>query len=217
VGASVPPTCVMPGGNTRSVLHFDPFPFRVASARRSVSRRRRRTPLRRPPRQLHRRAARPFARRRCASAAHTTRSTRGWASGVGPPQRSPARRTDRRTFRRDRAGALHQFGNRGQPDGTRGGDEPHRPEPGCSCSTAATTAVCSRSAAHREVNVPHDWIVSTIQRHRGRRRRCSPLRASSIAAVLVEPLQGSAGCMPGRPGLPLRSLRRHCDRLRRSC
>ena len=23
---------VMPGGNTRSVLHFDPFPFRVASA-----------------------------------------------------------------------------------------------------------------------------------------------------------------------------------------
>ena len=25
-------SAVMPGGNTRSVLHFDPFPFRVAQA-----------------------------------------------------------------------------------------------------------------------------------------------------------------------------------------
>ncbi len=63
--------------------------------------------------------------------------------------------------------------------------------------------------AARDVNVPHDWIVS----------RYNDLDAvdavfdehgDSIAAVLVEPLQGSAGCIPGDPDF-LAALRRHCD------
>ena len=59
------------------------------------------------------------------------------------------------------------------------------------------------------VTVPHDWLVcdfndidgiaSTFDRH-----------GSEIAAVLVEPLQGSGGCIPGDPDF-LRSLRASCD------
>ena len=55
---------VLPGGNTRSVLHIEPFAFRVAGADRRRAPRRRRPRLRRPPRRLLGRAARPPRRRR---------------------------------------------------------------------------------------------------------------------------------------------------------
>jgi glutamate-1-semialdehyde 2,1-aminomutase len=59
------------------------------------------------------------------------------------------------------------------------------------------------------VNVPHEWMLlpyndadaaaAAFTRH-----------GEEIAAVLVEPMQGAAGCFPGDPAF-LRSLRRHCD------
>jgi glutamate-1-semialdehyde 2,1-aminomutase len=60
-----------------------------------------------------------------------------------------------------------------------------------------------------DVNVPHDWIVVPYN-------DLAALDAAfhehgeSIAAVLVEPLQGSAGCIPGDP-VVLAAARRHCD------
>jgi glutamate-1-semialdehyde 2,1-aminomutase len=64
-------------------------------------------------------------------------------------------------------------------------------------------------AGHRDVNVPHDWIVSTYN-DVGAVDSVFADQGGSIAAVLVEPLQGSAGCLPADPAF-LRSLRRHCD------
>jgi glutamate-1-semialdehyde 2,1-aminomutase len=64
-------------------------------------------------------------------------------------------------------------------------------------------------AGHRDVNVPHDWIVSTYNDVAAVDAVFAE-HGDSIAAVLVEPLQGSAGCIPGDPVF-LRSLRRHCD------
>jgi glutamate-1-semialdehyde 2,1-aminomutase len=64
-------------------------------------------------------------------------------------------------------------------------------------------------AGHRDVNVPHDWIVSTYNDITAVEAVFAEY-GNSIAAVLVEPLQGSAGCIPGDPVF-LQSLRRHCD------
>jgi glutamate-1-semialdehyde 2,1-aminomutase len=64
-------------------------------------------------------------------------------------------------------------------------------------------------AGHRDVNVPHDWIV-TRYNDIAAVEAVFAEHGHSIAAVLVEPLQGSAGCIPGDPDF-LRSLRRLCD------
>ena len=61
----------------------------------------------------------------------------------------------------------------------------------------------------RDVNVPHDWIVSTYNDIEAVDAAFAE-HPHSIAAVLVEPLQGSAGCIPGEPAF-LAALRRHCD------
>jgi glutamate-1-semialdehyde 2,1-aminomutase len=64
-------------------------------------------------------------------------------------------------------------------------------------------------AGHRDVNVPHDWIVSTYNDVDAVNAVFAE-HGPSIAAVLVEPLQGSAGCIPGDAAF-LGALRRHCD------
>jgi glutamate-1-semialdehyde 2,1-aminomutase len=64
-------------------------------------------------------------------------------------------------------------------------------------------------AGHREVNVPHDWVVSTYNDIAAVDAAFAE-QGDSIAAVLVEPLQGSAGCVPADPAF-LQALRRHCD------
>ena len=63
-------------------------------------------------------------------------------------------------------------------------------------------------AGHREVNVPHEWVTATYNDVDGVERL---LDEHEFAAVLVEPLQGSAGCIPADPDF-LRTLRRECDR-----
>ncbi len=54
-------------------------------------------------------------------------------------------------------------------------------------------------AGHREVNVPHEWVTATYNDIDGVGRLFDE---HEFAAVLVEPLQGSAGCIPARSGLP---------------
>jgi glutamate-1-semialdehyde 2,1-aminomutase len=80
--------------------------------------------------------------------------------------------------------------------------------PRCSSSMAATTAASSPSPA-RDVNVPHDWIVSRYNDVDALDEVVAE-HGEQLAAVLVEPLQGSAGCIPGDPAF-LAALRRHCD------
>ncbi len=69
--------------------------------------------------------------------------------------------------------------------------------------------VLTFGAGSNPVNVPHDFLIlpyndtdafdAAIAEH-----------GSSIAAVLVEPMQGSGGCIPGRPEF-LAALRSGCD------
>lgn len=63
-------------------------------------------------------------------------------------------------------------------------------------------------AGHREVNVPHEWVAAA---YNDIDRVGRAFDEHEFAAVLVEPLQGSAGCIPADPEF-LRALRRHCDR-----
>ena len=116
---------VMPGGNTRSVLHFDPFPFRVAAAEGPY---------------LHDidgftyldllgnytaglLGHSPAPIRRAVSAALET----GFAIGATLYRRDRSGAACRGPVRFDRAGALHQLRDRGQSDGAWPGAAPHRP------------------------------------------------------------------------------------------
>jgi glutamate-1-semialdehyde 2,1-aminomutase len=58
------------------------------------------------------------------------------------------------------------------------------------------------------INVPHDWIVVPYNDVDAVASAFATI-GDEIAAVLVEPVQGSAGCFPGDP-LFLRALRRLC-------
>jgi glutamate-1-semialdehyde 2,1-aminomutase len=60
------------------------------------------------------------------------------------------------------------------------------------------------------VTVPHDWLVLPYN-DVDALEDAFARRGPEIAAVLVEPVQGSAGCIPGDPDL-LAALRAGCDR-----
>ena len=199
-------TEVLPGGNTRSVLQFDPFPFRVASAEGrhlvDVDGHRYVDLLGNYTAGLLGHSPEPVR-----AAAHAAIDG-GWALGAVHP--------DEVRLAELIAG---RFPSIEQVRFTNSGTEANL------MALALATNHTGRSrvlvfdggyhggvitfAGHRDVNVPHDWIVSTYN-------DVSAVEAvfaehgSSIAAVLVEPLQGSAGCIPGDPVF-LQSLRRHCD------
>jgi glutamate-1-semialdehyde 2,1-aminomutase len=48
------------------------------------------------------------------------------------------------------------------------------------------------------VNVPHDWLIATYN-DPAEAARLFDAHGAEIAAVLVEPMQGAAGCIPGDP------------------
>ena len=199
-------TEVLPGGNTRSVLQFDPFPFRVASAEGKhlvdVDGHRYVDLLGNYTAGLLGHSPEPVR-----AAAHSAIDG-GWALGAVHPNEVRLAELIAGRFP-----AIEQVRF------TNSGTEANL------MAVALATNHTGRSrvlvfdggyhggvitfAGHRDVNVPHDWIVSTYN-------DVSAVEAvfaehgSSIAAVLVEPLQGSAGCIPGDPVF-LQSLRRHCD------
>jgi glutamate-1-semialdehyde 2,1-aminomutase len=197
---------VLPGGNTRSVLHFDPFPFRVACAdgkylvdvddHRYVD-------------LLGNYTAgllghSPAAVRAAAHAAIDG----GWALGAVHPNEVRLAELIAGRF----PSIEHvRFTNSGT-------------EANLMALALATNHTGRRKvlvfhggyhggvltfAGHRDVNVPHEWIVSTYNDVDAVGSVFAD-QGDSIAAVLVEPLQGSAGCLPGDPAF-LRALRRHCD------
>jgi glutamate-1-semialdehyde 2,1-aminomutase len=196
---------VLPGGNTRSVLHFDPFPFRVASAQGKhlidVDDHRYVDLLGNYTAGLLGHSPGPVR-----AAAHAAIDN-GWTLGAVHPNevrfaelivaRFPSIEQVRFTNSGTEANlmalalALHHTRRRKVlvfEGGYHGG--------------------VITFAGHREVNVPHEWVV-TAYNDIGRVAR--EFSEHDFAAVLVEPLQGSAGCIPADPEF-LRLLRRECDR-----
>jgi glutamate-1-semialdehyde 2,1-aminomutase len=197
---------VLPGGNTRSVLHFDPFPFRVASAEGrhlvDVDGHRYVDLLGNYTAGLLGHSPAPVR-----AAAHEAIDA-GWAFGAVHPNEVRLAEL-----------IAGRFASIEQVRFTNSGTEANL------MALAVATNHTGRSrvlvfdggyhggvltfAGQRDVNVPHDWIVSTYNDISAVDSVFAD-QGGSIAAVLVEPLQGSAGCLPADPTF-LRSLRRHCD------
>ncbi len=197
---------VLPGGNTRSVLHVDPFPFRVASAERQflvdVDGHRYVDLLGNYTAGLLGHSPEPVR-----AAAHAAIDG-GWALGAVHPNEV-------------RLGELivGRFASIEQVRFTNSGTEANL------MALALATHQTGRSKVlvfdggyhggvltfgeHREVNVPHDWIVSSYN-DVDAIDAVFDEHGADIAAVLVEPLQGSAGCIPGHAEF-LHALRRRCD------
>lgn len=198
---------VLPGGNTRSVLHFDPFPFRVRHA--SGSR------LTDVDGNVYVDLLGNYTAGLLGHSPDAVKRAvhdavdRGWALGATHPDE--VRLAEAITGR---------FPSIEQVRFTNSGTEANL------MALALATHRTGRHrvlvfdggyhggvltfGAHRDVNVPHDWVVcgyndvdavDTVFATRGR----------ELAAVLVEPVQGSAGCIPGDPEF-LRALRDGCDR-----
>ncbi len=197
---------VMPGGNTRSVLHFDPFPFRVASAegRHLVD-------------VDGHRYVDLLGNYTAGLLGHSPAAVRaavreaidgGWALGAVHPNEVRLAEL-----------IVERFASIEQVRFTNSGTEANL------MALALATHHTNRRkilvfdggyhggvltfGSEREVNVPHDWIVSTYNDIDAVDAIFGE-QSDSIAAVLVEPLQGSAGCIPGDTEF-LQVLRRRCD------
>ncbi len=102
-----------------------------------------------------------------------------------------------RAFSADRAVALHQLGHRGEPDGADRRAALH--------GAPQDRGVCGRlprwrAGLRRKAAADHGAVRfpgAALQRCAdGARRRCER-HGAEIAAVLVEPMQGASGCIPG--------------------
>ena len=198
---------VLPGGNTRSVLHFDPFPFRVERAEGrylyDVDRHRYVDLLGNYTAGLLGHS--PPAVRAAAHAAIDG----GWALGSVHPNeallgelicgRFPSIDQVRFTNSGTEANlmalalAVHHTGRRTIMvfrDGYHGG-------------------VLTFGHGGEAVTVPHQWVMGDYNDSESTGALFAA-HGDDLAAVLVEPLQGSGGCIPGDP-LFLRLLRDRCD------
>jgi glutamate-1-semialdehyde 2,1-aminomutase len=197
---------VLPGGNTRSVLQFDPFPFRVASAEGKhlvdVDGHRYVDLLGNYTAGLLGHSPEPVR-----AAAHAAIDG-GWALGAVHPNEVRLAEL-----------IAGRFPSIEQVRFTNSGTEANLMALALATNHTGRNRVLVFDggyhggvitfAGHRDVNVPHDWIVSTYNDVAAVEAVFAE-HGNSIAAVLVEPLQGSAGCIPGDP-IFLQSLRRHCD------
>ena len=116
---------VLPGGNTRSVLHFDPFPLAFDARRGRPPVLARRRPLHGLPRRVHGgpvRALEPGDPRRRARGAR-----RGHQLRRHQRPRAPAGRAAVRALPGAGARALHELRHRGEPDGAGARAPSHRP------------------------------------------------------------------------------------------
>jgi glutamate-1-semialdehyde 2,1-aminomutase len=197
---------VLPGGNTRSVLHFDPFPFRVASAAGQhlvdVDGHRYIDLLGNYTAGLLGHSPEPVR-----AAAHAAIDG-GWALGAVHPNEVRLAEL-----------IAGRFASIEQVRFTNSGTEANLMALALATNHTDRSKVLVFDGGYhggvltfggaRDVNVPHDWIVSTYNDIEAVAAVFAD-HGHSIAAVLVEPLQGSAGCIPGNPPF-LSALRRHCD------
>ena len=197
---------VLPGGNTRSVLHFDPFPFRVASAHAQhlvdVDGHRYVDLLGNYTAGLLGHSPEPVR-----AAAHAAIDD-GWALGAVHPNEVRLAEL-----------IVGRFASIEQVRFTNSGTEANLMALALAIHHTGRNKVLVFDGGYhggvitfgpvRDVNVPHDWIVSVYNDVTAADAVFAE-HGDSIAAVLVEPLQGSAGCIPGDPTF-LAGLRRHCD------
>ncbi len=197
---------VLPGGNTRSVLHFDPFPFRVATAEGKhlvdVDGHRCLDLLGNYTAGLLGHSPEPVR-----AAAHAAIDG-GWALGTVHPNEVLLAEL-----------IVGRFPSIEQVRFTNSGTEANLMALALATNQTRRQRVLVFDggyhggvitfAGHRDVNVPHDWIVSTYN-DVGAVDSVFAEHGEAIAAVLVEPLQGSAGCIPGDPAF-LEAIRRRCD------
>ena len=197
---------VLPGGNTRSVLHFEPFPFRVATAEG---------------RHLVDVDGHPYidllgnytagllghSPEPVRSAAHAAIDG-GWALGAVHPNEVRLAEL-----------IVSRFASIEQVRFTNSGTEANLMALALAIHHTGRSKVLVFDGGYhggvltfgaaRDVNVPHEWIIS-VYNDVAAVDAAFVEHGESIAAVLVEPLQGSAGCIPGDP-LFLARLRRLCD------
>jgi len=205
---------VLPGGNTRSVLHFEPFPFRVDSAHAQTLT------------DIDGLEYTDFCGNYTAAllghsptrvkAAVSEVLNDGWALGATHPRevelaelicdRFPS--IDQVRFTNSGTEAnLMAIGTALHHVGDHGGD-----------STRTVIGVFDLAyhggvlafgplgGPHNPMNVPHEFQVAPFDDIAG----LDELFKADLACVLVEPVQGSGGCRP--PSLEfLRELRRRCD------
>jgi glutamate-1-semialdehyde 2,1-aminomutase len=196
---------VLPGGNTRSVLHFDPFPFRVASAEGrhlvDVDGHRYVDLLGNYTAGLLGHSPGPVR-----AAVHAAIDN-GWSFGAVHPDEVRLAEL-----------IVARFPSIEQVRFTNSGTEANLMALALALHHTQRHEVLVFDggyhggvitfAGHREVNVPHEWVTATYNDVDAIARL---LDEHEFAAVLVEPLQGSAGCIPADPDF-LRALRRECDR-----
>ncbi len=162
-----------------------PVPRRVGGG--PVSGRRRRSPVRRSARQLHRRTPRTLSRSRasgCPCGRRQRMDPRRRAS-----ERGPSRRTDRREVPVDRPGAIHELRHRGQPDGARTCAPPHAATQG-----AGVRGWLPRRRHHVRRPSRRERAARVGDRELQRHRRCSTVvrrstssRQSSSSHSRVQP------------------------------
>jgi glutamate-1-semialdehyde 2,1-aminomutase len=194
---------VLPGGNTRTVLHFDPFPFRVASSdgpnlidvdgHAYVD-------------LLGNYTAGLLGHSPAPIRAAVERALqRGWAVGAPHPAE-----IDFAQLLVDRFPSIEQVRF------TNSGTEANL------LAIAAAKHKTGRSSVlvfdggyhggvlsfgdHREANVPHDYVVAPFNDVAA---LDDVFTKQHPACALVEPMLGSAGCLPGTDEF-LGALRRHC-------
>jgi glutamate-1-semialdehyde 2,1-aminomutase len=198
---------VMPGGNTRSVLHFDPFPFRVDHAHGS---------------------------RLVDVDGHEYVDLLGnYTAGLLGHSPAAVRDAAHRAIDGGWAlGAVHadevrlaelvtgRFASMERVRFTNSGTEANLMALALACHHTGRRrivvfdggyhgGVLTFGATGRAVDVPHEWEIcrfNDVDDVRGVFDRCG----DEIACVLVEPMQGSAGCIPAEHGF-LDALRAVCD------
>ena len=197
---------VMPGGNTRTVLHFEPFPFRVERTEGSVLGD---VDGHRCVDLLGNNTAGLFGHQVPAVRdAIVAQLDRGWAIGATHPLEIELA-----------ALVCARFESVEQVRFTNSGTEANLMAIGMAVHvTGRPTVLVFEDGYHGGVlsfahgagplNVPHDFLlvphndVPAVE-------AAFVASGSSIACVVVEPVQGSGGCIPAEPGL-LEVLRRLC-------
>ncbi len=197
---------VLPGGNTRSVLHFEPFPFRVATAEGrhlvDVDGHRYIDLLGNYTAGLLGHSPEPVR-----SAAHAAIDG-GWALGAVHPNEVRLAEL-----------IVGRFASIEQVRFTNSGTEANLMALALAIHHTGRSKVLVFDGGYhggvltfgaaRDVNVPHEWVIS-VYNDVAAVDAAFAEHGDSIAAVLVEPLQGSAGCIPGDQRF-LAQLRRLCD------
>ena len=200
----------MPGANTRTVLHYDPFPVTLVNGEGALV-----TDL-----DGHR--YRDFLGEYTAGlyghsepaivAALSAALQEGLVARRAEPPRGPARGADVRPLSRGGARALLQLRHRGQHDVRVARARVYGQAPDSSDSTAATTGglLAFPGRGTSPMNASEEVVLVDYNDPDAARRAITEHRRD-LAAVILEPMMGGGGCIPAEPEF-LAVLREETDK-----